>query len=172
MNKKILRRASIVCLALTMLVTGVFAAIQLSNNITASWTVGVDSSQLLLTWTSGAPTGTLYRGVWYQESIRLQNTGLATYDLVTVKFTIDTLGGSGEVLPDNCLAIEYNDGTSWLDMTGVISDWGINKISGYFGPVGGFPVAPDYDETTQFRIMFDGDAPLTTYSFDAWVETV
>jgi hypothetical protein len=151
------------------LVVGVYAVI-LSNTLTTSWTLKA-GTPLNLYWAAPYwyPSAELNRGEWIYATIGLKNTGLATYDLVSPKFKIWT-DASG--LPTNCIKIEYWDGDSWEDMTGVITGWGSATLYGYFGPSTGFPVDPPYDEVTSFRIMFDGDAPLVGYGFEAWVVQV
>ena len=164
-NKKIALLASIL---VASLVVGVYAVI-LSNTLTASWTLRESGTTLVLYWADGEPSGDLYRGGWITTKLGLRNDGLATYN-VSDKFRIYT---GGAVLPSGCIKIEYYYGTSWVNMTGVLSGWGTNVLTGYFGPPAGFPVGPGYNEQTWFRIMFDGDAPINVgYYFEAWVEQV
>ena len=164
-RKKIALLASIL---MVTLVVGVYAVV-LSNTLTASWTLQESGTNLELYWADGAPSGTLYRGEWITTKLGLRNNGEATYT-VTDKFTIYA---SGYTLPQDCLKIEYWDGDAWVDMTGVITGWDSDTLSGYFGPVAGFECGPGYDEQTWFQIMFDGNAPIGVgYSFNAWVEQV
>jgi hypothetical protein len=149
------------------LAVGVYAELQLSNTLTTSWTVVESGNNLELSWYADQPGGYLSRGVWYTTQIRLRNTGEATYTVID-RFTITT----GPVLPTNCITIQYYDGTNWVDITSVITDWGTGTIRGYFGPLTGFSCGPGYDETTLFRYKFESNAPLTEYSFSSWVEQI
>jgi hypothetical protein len=167
-NKKITLLASILVMTL---VAGVYAAVRLSNPITTSWTLRESGTTLELYWAApyGAPTGDLNRGGWIYASIGLRNNGLATYTVLDW-FKIYT-AASG--LPSGCVTIEYYDGASWLDMTGVLTGYGSNTLTGYFGPITGFPVGPGYDVVSSFRIMFNGNAPINVgYTFEAWVEQI
>ena len=164
-NKKIALLASIL---IVTLIGGVYA-VTLSNTLTASWTLRPSTTDLELYWVGDAPNGELYRGQWISASVGLRNNGLATYN-VTDKFTIST---SASGLPSGCITIEYWDGDSWEDMTGVLTGYGSITLTGYFGPIEGFTVDPDYNEVSQFRIMLNGNAPINVgYQFAAWVEQV
>jgi hypothetical protein len=169
-NKKIALLASILVVTL---VVGVYAAVQLSQPITTSWTLRESGTTLELYWYGGEgyygrPTGDLNRGQWIYASIGLRNTGEATYTVID-RFTITT----GPALPSGCIKMEYNehDGQGWHDMTPVLTYAG-GTVTGYFGnPSTGFIVGPPYDVVASFRIMFDGNAPIDVgYSFVAWVE--
>jgi hypothetical protein len=166
-NKKIALLASILVVTL---VVGVYALV-LSNTLTASWTLRESGTNLVLYWADGEPSGDLYRGQWIQTKIGLRNDGLATYT-VSDKFKIYTVASG---LPSGCVTIEYNedDGTGWHDMTDVLTGWGSNTLTGYFGPPAGFTVGPGYNVQTWFRIMFNGNAPIDVgYYFESWVEQV
>ena len=161
-RKKIALLASIL---MVTLVVGVYAVI-ISNTLTAEWNVVSTIGDLTLWWEADTPHGDLARGVWYETTMGLKNTGTATYTVID-KFTIST---SGAGLPDGCITIQYWYVDHWEDITGVITGWGTATIHGYFGPSTGFPCGPGYSETTVFRYMFEGNAPLTGYTFNAWVE--
>ena len=162
LNKKIALLASIL---VASLVIGVYAIV-LSNKLTASWTLR-EKKTLELYWASTEPSGDLYRGEWNYAYIGLRNNGLASYDVI-VKFVIYTVASG---LPTDCITIEYYEDTTWYDMTGVLTGWGSATLNGYFGPSTGFPCGVGYNEVTQFRIMFDGNAPIDVgYYFEAWVE--
>jgi len=169
-RKKIALLASIL---MVTLVVGVYAVI-ISNTLTAEWNVVSTIGDLTLWWEADTPHGDLARGVWYETTMGLKNTGEATY-MVTDRFTIHA---DGYVLPDGCITIEYryNDpiqGWIWVDIYSAIDGWGTTTISGHFGPLPeGFECGPGYYETTLFRYMFEGDAPLTSYTFNAWVEQI
>jgi hypothetical protein len=167
-NKKIALLASILVVTL---VAGVYAAVRLSNILPTSWTLRESGENLVLYWADGAPSGDLYRGEWITTKIGLRNDGLATYT-VSDKFKIYTVASG---LPSGCITIEYNqdDGTGWHDMTSVLTGYGSNTLTGYFGPPAGFTVGSPYDVQTWFRIMFNGNAPIDVgYYFEAWVEQV
>ena len=165
-RKKIGLLASIL---MATLIVGVYAGTIISNTVTATWTLETSITDLELYWADGgAPTGAYNRGIWIQTKIGLKNTKLATYT-VTDNFTITA---SSYSLPTDCIKIEYLDGTDWVDMTGVLTGWNTLTLKGYFGPITGFTVGPGYDHATDFRIMFDGNAPLAAYEFNAWVEEV
>jgi hypothetical protein len=162
-NKKLVYLATV--LAVT-LVVGVYAGLQLSNTLTASWSVVNTGSELYLSWNPSPDGSQFARGVWYGSyGVRLQNTGTATYNVI-VKFRID----AGATMPGNSFKIQYYDGSSWLDLP--ISGWGDASVEGTFGPSGGFSVGPGYDVTTPLQVMFDGTAPITNYATYIWVEQV
>jgi len=170
-NKKIGLLATVLAASL---VVGVYAVI-LSNTLTTSWTLKA-GTPLELYWAAPyyGPSGDVNIGAVIYASIGLRNNGLATYTVLDW-FKIYT---SASNLPTGCIKIEYwqdEDGNSvyeWKDMSGVLTGWGTTTLTGYFGPrATGFPVGPDYDVVTSFRVMFDVGAPLAGYGFDAWVET-
>jgi len=158
-RKKIALLASIL---MVTLVVGVYAVI-ISNTLEASWSVKESIEDLKLSWVSGTPTGEHKRGVWYETEIKLENTGLATYKVID-KFDIYA---SGYVIPTDSIVIQYWDGDSWEPVG--FYGWGVH-VTGYFGPYDGFDCTPGWDVTTIFRYMFDGNAPPTGYTFEAWVE--
>lgn len=164
MNKKIVALAAILMAAL---VVGVFAAIRLSNNLTANFEVKVEP--LLLEWKVWTPAGDLYRGSWYATSIRLYNPTSSTFEKVIVKFT---LSAAGNTFPTDSVTIQYWDGDSWEPMGIDASSWGTTILKGYFGPLTGFPVGIGYDQTTQLRVMFNDGAPIAAYAFTGWAEAV
>jgi hypothetical protein len=163
-NKKIGLLATVLAASL---VVGVFAAIQLSNTLTANFEV--KEAPLLLQWQVWEPTGTLYRGSWYGTAMRLYNPTQSTFDKVIVRFTL-TAGGN--VFPTDSVTIQYWDGDSWEPMGIVATSWGTTILKGYFGPLTGFPVGIGYDQTTQLRVMFNDGAPIAAYAFTGWAETV
>ena len=161
-----------ILLVLTMcyVVAGVYAVTVLSNTLTASWILNA-GEPLEPYWGEGAepPSGDLYSGIWYETEIRLENNGGVTYTVID-RFTIST---TVDILPTDCIKIGYWDvvTSAWVDITGVITGWDTTMISGHFGPLpDGFECGPGYIETTLFRIMFESNAPLTSYVFEAWVE--
>jgi len=165
-RKKIALLASIL---VATLVVGVYAVI-LSNTLTTSWTLRESGTTLELYWAAPyyGPSGEVNRAGWNYASIGLRNNGLATYTVLDW-FTISTVASG---LPPGCITIEYNNAGTWTDMTGVLTGWGSATLTGYFGPRDtGFPVDPSYDKVTEFRILFNGNAPINVgYSFAAWVE--
>jgi hypothetical protein len=172
-NKKIALLASILVVTL---VVGVYAAVRLSTPITTSWTLRESGTTLELYWAApywNPGGGDLYRSGWIYASIGLRNNGLATYTVLDW-FKIWT----GPVLPPGCIKMEYyvavprgGEQVGWNNMTSVLTYDG-GTVTGYFGPRDtGFPVDPDYDVVTSFRIMFDAGAPIDVeYHFEAWVE--
>jgi len=162
-KKKIVMLAAILMATLAI---GVYAGMQLSNTLTASWNVINTGSELYLSWNPSPDGSGFARGVWYGNyGVRLQNTGTATYNVI-VKFRID----AGANMPTDCFKIEYWDGDSWENLP--ISGWGDMSVEGTFGPVGGFSVGPAYDVTTLLKVMFDGTAPITNYAVYIWAESV
>jgi len=169
-SKKIALISSIL---MATLVVGVYAVV-LSNTLTTTWTLE-DSTNLNLYWSDsagnlvGAPTG-FYRGVWKDGIyIGLETTGDTGYASVIGKFEIWASGYpdiSGKV------TIEYwgLEGGSWGWYGITLS--GTTTLTGSFGPASGFPVTYPYKVWTQYRILFENDAPLGSYGFNAWVETV
>lgn len=164
---KMLAKKKIVITAVVLMTTlavGVYAGMQLSNTLTASWNVINTGEELNLSWNPSPDGSNFARGVWYGNyGVRLRNTGAATYTVI-VKFRID----AGAIMPTDCFKIQYYDGTDWHDLP--ISGWGDNSVEGTFGPSGGFSVGPGYDVTTLLRAMFDGTAPITGYTVYIWVE--
>ncbi|MGQ9642218.1 MAG: hypothetical protein ACUVUF_08935 [Candidatus Bathycorpusculaceae bacterium] len=163
--KKKIAALSVVLAA--VLVGGVFAAIILSNTLTANFEVKTEP--LVLQWEGWKPTGVLYRGAWYNTSIRLQNPTPSTFDKVIVKFTITA---SGYTFPNGSITIQYWDGSNWRPMGIYTESWGTTILKGYFGPLTGFSVGAGYDATTQLRFMFNEGAPIAAYEFKCWAETV
>jgi len=169
MNKKIV--ALVATVLMVTLVVGVFAAVMLSNTLTTSWTLRESGTTLELYWAAPyyGPSGEVNRAGWIYATIGLRNNGLATYNVID-KFTIST---AASALPSGCITIEYYDGANWQNMTAVLTGYGSYTLTGYFGPVTGFPVGSPYDVVSSFRIMFNGNAPINVgYSFAAWVEQV
>jgi hypothetical protein len=158
-KKKIALLAVVLMATLTV---GVYAGLQLSNNLTATWTVTNTGTELTLSWNPSPDGSTFARGSWYGNyGVRLQNTGTATYN-VTVKFKID----AGAGMPEKSIVLQYWTGVwNTLPMTG----WGSSELTGSFGPPSGFLVGPGYDVTTLLQIMFEGNASLTGYSTNIWV---
>jgi hypothetical protein len=164
MKKKIVALAAVL---MASLVVGVFAAILLSNTLTT--TFNVKEEPLLLEWKVWKPEGDLYRGSWYETSIRLYNPSGSTFEKVIVRFTL-TAGGN--TFPTGSVTIQYWDGDSWEPMGIDAASWGTTILKGYFGPSTGFPVGVGYDETTKLRFMFNEGAPIAAYEFNGRAETV
>jgi hypothetical protein len=161
-NKKIGLLATVL---VASLVVGVFAAIQLSNNLTANWVVKESQGNLVLSWYDAMPTGDLYIGNWYYPQIRLQNVGVATYKNVIVKFEV----WADVALPEGSVVVQGNWGTGLQN----IVTWNSGKFVGTWGPAIGFEVGPGYNVLSQFQYKFEGNAPVDVrYYFNAWVETV
>jgi len=167
-NKKIALLASIL---VATLVAGVYAGLQLSNPITASWTLKESGNNLVLSWAAATPTGDLYRGRWYNDTkVRLQNTGDAAYNVI-VKFKV----WIATSLPENSMRVLGNWGTGWQDIATRQWDSALARFvyAGTWGPSGGFNCTSGWDITSEFRYMFEASAPIdTTYYFEAWVEQV
>lgn len=163
-KKKIALFATIL---MATLAVGVYAGMRLSNILETYWTVVENQDNLVLTW-SGAPSP-MKRGYWYGNDwglwIKLENVGTATYHVI-VKWRIWT---ADSALPENCIRIEYWDGDSW-EPVGFYGGWGTSEITGYYGPPSGFDCTPGWNQITYLRIMFDGNAPLTNYGVQVWVE--
>lgn len=175
---KLNRRAGVILTALVMcyIVAGVYAGTLLSNELTTSWTLHESASALELYWVS-EPTGPFYTGSWTQAEVGLRNLLGGTHESVTILFTI-SVPADKELLKES-ITIEYwqdEDGDTvyeWKDMSGVLSEGAeIYILTGYFGPITGFPVGATYEEVTLFQIKFDGNAPLTDYAFTTWVEEI
>jgi len=99
-NKKIALLSGIL---MATLVVGVFAAIRLSNVLTADFTVA--DEPLLHQWIDWSPDGkTLYRGALYSPSIRLYNPTTSTFEKVIVRFE---LSASGYAIPKDSVTIQY-----------------------------------------------------------------
>ena len=160
------RIALLASILMATLVVGVYAGMQLSNTLTASWQVINTETELVLSWNPSPDGSSFARGSWYGNyGVRLRNTGTATYNVI-VKFQID----AGATMPTDCFGIQYYDGANWLDLP--VSGWGDGSVEGTFGPGSGFSAGPGYDVTTPLRIMFDGTAPITNYAVYIWVEQV
>ncbi|MCJ7718546.1 hypothetical protein MUO69_01285 [Candidatus Bathyarchaeota archaeon] len=151
---------------LSTLVVGVYAGMTLSNHITASWHVTNTGTELTLSWEPSPDGSNFATGVWYGNyGVRLQNTGTATYHVLVY---FDITAGAG--LPQDCVDIQYWDGADWLDLP--MTGWTTAHLSGYFGPPGGFDCTPGWNQLTLLHVMFDGDAPITGYSINAYVAAV
>jgi hypothetical protein len=171
MNKKKIGVSAAVLLS--TLVVGVYAGMTLSNHIGASWNVTNTGAELTLSWRWNSPDGGSFaRGQWYGSDaatygIRLQNTGTGTFK-VLVKVTIN----AGADMPGYCIKVQcYEDwgsGLTWNNMT--FSGWGTLQLTTSYGTPGGFVCTPGWDTTTPIRLMFEGDAPLTWYNVDMYVE--
>jgi hypothetical protein len=170
MNKKI---GLLAVVLLSTLVVGVYAVMTVSNHINASWNVTGTGTELTLSWDPSSPNGASFaRGQWYGSDaatygIRLQNTGTATFK-VLVKITIN----AGANLPTDCIKVQcYEDwgsGLQWNSMT--FSGWGTSTLTSSYGTPGGFDCTPGWNTATPVRVMFDGDAPITGYNVDMYVE--
>ncbi|MGB9694157.1 MAG: hypothetical protein ACPLYF_04875, partial [Fervidobacterium sp.] len=58
--------------------------------------------------------------------------------------------------------------SSWHDLP-------LNRVNqytfdGWFGPSGGFDVPPGYDAISYFLVLFEANAPVANYGFNAWAE--
>ena len=162
-NKKIALLASILVMTL---VVGVYAGLQLSNTLTASWTVVETQDKLYLWWDANTPGGNIEVGKYYYPAIGLENKGEATYK-VLVKFKIWASGLPN--IPANSIVIEYWDGDSYEPVG--FYGWG-SYVTGYFGPSGGFDCDPTWYQVTQLRYMFNANAPRTAYAAEICVEEV
>lgn len=157
------KTALLASILMVTLAVGVYAGLQLSNTLTASWNVLSTEGELYLSWNPSPDGSNFARGIWHGNyGVRLQNTGTATYR-VLVHFKID----AGAGLPEDCIEVEYYDGTDWYDLP--LTGWTTSQVSGYFGPSDGFDCTPGWDVTTPLRAMFDGDAPITWYTVTIWV---
>lgn len=164
MNRK--KIALIASILMATLAAGVYAGLQLSNTLTANFTVA-ESAPLELSWAYNSPNGgTFYKGNWYDTGVKLHNPTEATFT-VLAHLTI-TAGGAG--FPDGSVKIKYWEvvDSSWHDFP--LSGWTTSVLTGTFGPSAGFDCGPGYDVTSDFKFMFDGNAPLASYSFEVWVE--
>jgi len=118
------------------LVVGVYAGLQLSNRLTASWVVREPGGNLELWWNAGEPTGDLNRGTWYYGEIGLKNKAQATYHVI-VKFKIYT----DVSLTTNDIKITiYDEGAGqWIDLPmTVVTEGGRDILTGTWGPPAGF----------------------------------
>jgi hypothetical protein len=157
--------AVLVVVLMATLAVGVYAGIQLSNNLTATFNVTSTGTELTLSWNPSPDGSNFNRGAWYGSyGVRLQNPGTATYNVIT-NFKID----AGMAMPEKSIRLQYWDGSSWLDLPFTTGAWGSSEIGGTFGPPSGFSVGPGYDVTTQLRIMFQGNASITNYATNIWV---
>jgi hypothetical protein len=171
MNKKKIGVLAAVLLS-TIVVAGVYAY-TVSNHISASWNVTNTETELTLSWRWNSPDGGSFaRGQWYGSDaltygIRLENKGSGTFK-VLVKITIN----AGAGLPTDCIKVQcYEDwgsGLKWNSMT--FSGWTTAKLTADYGTPGGFNCTPGWDTTTPIRFMFEGNAPITWYSVDMYVE--
>jgi hypothetical protein len=163
-----LRKKKVVALATVLvsaLVIGV-CALRVSNILDAYWSVYEPQTNLVLTWVDGyAPSSSIPRGSWQDVRIKLHNYGEATYT-VRVYFKIR----SDAVLPTGCIKIKYWEvlDNSWHDLP--LSRVDDHTFDGWFGPSAGFPVGPGYDAVSYFLVLFEANAPVADYGFNAWVE--
>jgi hypothetical protein len=164
LSKKMI--AGIAVALVAVLAVGVYAGMQLSNTLTASWNVVNTGTELTLSWNPSPDGSNFARGTWYGNyGIRLQNLGTGTYNVI-VKFKID----AGTGMPEKSIDLQYWDGATWQDLPFTTGAWGSSEIGGTFGPPSGFSVGPAYDVTTLLRIMFQGNASITNYATAIWVE--
>jgi hypothetical protein len=165
-KKKVVMLAAVL---MATLAVGVYAGIQLSETLSASWTVQESGTNLALWWQENTPSGELYRGQWYQTQIGLKNTGAATYHVI-VKFQIRT----NVSLTANDMKLQYSDGSAWHDLPLTPETVGDrDMLVGSYGLADGFDVGPGYNVLTWFQYYFEGSAPLDgAYYFEAWVEQV
>jgi len=165
-NKKIALLASILVMTLAV---GVYAGLQLSNKLEASWVVQEPGSNLELWWNAGTPSGDRYRGTSYYGEIGLKNNAQATYHVI-VNFKI-----SADVsLLADCIKITiFDEGSgTWIDLPmTLVTEGAKNVFTGVWGPAEGFDVGLGYYKVTPFYYTFEGNAPVGTwYHFEAWVE--
>jgi hypothetical protein len=110
-------------------------------------------------------TDTVIIGKTYDLGVRLQSDGV--YKNVLVTFTIEKK--SGDPLQASDVSVQYWDGTVWKDLPMTLSSSG-DPIQLYadFGPIGGFPVSPGYDQTTPIAVTFHvlGDYRTEVYAGD------
>jgi len=150
----------LITVAITVVVLGVYAYTQLSNTLSGNFNVVTSPTSLSLSWVGANPNGaTFSTGTWYQYYIELKNPTAATYNNVTVYFTI----ACGPALPSDAITLQYWTGSAWATIPLTIAG---GTATGTFGPPMGFTVGPGYDVTTLIQILFNGDAPLTSYSFN------
>jgi hypothetical protein len=73
-------------------------------------------------------------------------------------------------LPDGCIKIKYWEvlDNQWHDLP--LSRADANTFEGWFGPADGFDVPPGYDVTSYFLVLFEANAPVASYGFQAWAE--
>jgi hypothetical protein len=87
-----------------------------------------------------------------------------------VKITIN----AGAGLPTDCIKVECwadwdnNAVNEWWALG--FSGWGTSQLTTSYGPAGGFNCTPGWDQTTPIRVMFEGNAPITGYNVDMFVE--
>lgn len=75
LTKKIGAMAAILIVTLAV---GVYAGMQLSNTLEASWTVVENQDKLYLWWDANTPGGNIEVGKYYYPAIGLENKGEAT----------------------------------------------------------------------------------------------
>jgi hypothetical protein len=158
------------------LVVGVYAGLQLSNTLTATFTV-VSSTPLQLSWVVNPDGMTFGQGYWHSTAIRLLNPTEATVTSVLLNFTIYA---GGYIFPSDSMKIKFNSvvwsgwadpwDNGWIDIP--LSGWGSEVLTGTYGTPGGFDCTPGFDATGPFKFMFEGNAPLASYTFNVWVERV
>jgi len=163
-KKKIVALATVV--AMVAVVVGVYA-LRVSNVLEAYWSVYEPQDNLVLEWVK-APPSPIPKGEWIDIIIKLKNVGDATYN-VRVYFKIWT---DGPGIPADSIQVLYWENTQgkWLPLP--MSGWGSSQLQGWYGPAEGFPVSPGYNVDSQFWVLFDGNAPICSYGFNAWVEQV
>lgn len=138
-----------------VLVTGtVFAAIIISNTVHIGTSVtnpsqGVTLSQVNVD--AGFPdlTASSVPGVIYDTGIRLQSNGI--YNQALVIFEISKSDGTHPLVASD-VTVMYFDGTQWQSLPMTLSG---GTLVGTFGPTGGFPVTPGYDQTTWLSVEFN-----------------
>jgi len=163
MGKK--KLAALAVILISALVLTVYA-LRVSNVLEVYWSVYEPQTNLVLSFVEGyGPPSSIPRGSWQNVQIRLQNVGQATYK-VRIYFKI----WSSAALPDGCIKIKYWEvqDNQWHDLPlSRVNDY---TFEGWFGPAGGFDVPPGYDVTSYFLVLFDANAPVASYGFQAWAE--
>lgn len=150
-KKKIVVLAAVL---VSVLVVGVYAyANLLSNTLTANWTV-TTGTPLTASFNAAPTGGTTPWGTYDYFGVRVQNPTAATLSGVYVTFTLT----DSSAMPSGSFHIQYFDGTNWDDVG--VAGWltyGTGTVSGTLWNIG--TVAPAFDKTLQFRIMFDSTMP-------------
>ena len=163
-----MRKKKLAVLAVTLISALVLTvyALRVSNVLETHWSVYEPQTNLVLSFVQGyEPPSSIPRGSWQDVRIRLQNVGAATYK-VRIYFKI----WSSAELPDGCIKIKYWEvrDNQWRDLP--LSRVNAYTFEGWFGPADGFDVPPGYDVTSYFLVLFEANAPLASYDFQAWAE--
>lgn len=119
--------------------------------VTVTHVPELDQLAISSSWTANATSPT---EIAFDFPVTLVNTsevGAPTYNNVTVDIKI--WNATNDINPAD-LTLQYFDGTTYQTIpTTAVNSAGI-KLETTFGPSTGFPVAPGYNVTTQFRVVF------------------